>query len=129
MFRTYNVLKVEDIYNYKLLVRYYNLNHNNVPYQNASLLPKTSIARERYPIRKSSFQPLLHAHECISKTSKYYLPIFLSSIKNNSGNSDKLRNKIKEIDNITLVKLKSVTKRYKINKYAYYCNIRNCYIC
>ena len=129
LFKLYNVLKVEDIYNYRLLVLYYNLKHKNVPYHIASFLPKTSIARERYPIRKSRFQPPLHAHEYISKTCKYRLPVFLNSINNNSGKSDKLKNIIDEIDNITLVKFKSVTKRYMINKYSYYCNIRNCYIC
>ena len=129
LFKLYNVLKVEDIYNYRLLVLYYNLKHKNVPYHIASFLPKTSIARERYPIRKSRFQPPLHAHEYISKTCKYRLPVFLNSINNNSVKSDKLKNIIDEIDNITLVKFKSVTKRYMINKYSYYCNIRNCYIC
>ena len=90
---------------------------------------KPSIAKERYPIRKSRFQLQLHAHEYISKTCKYRLPVFLNSINNNSGNSDKLRNIIDGIDNITLGKFKSVTKRYMINKYSYYCDICNCYIC
>ena len=67
-----------------------------------------------------------HAHEYITKTCKYSLPVFLNSINNNS---DILRNIVDEINNITLVKFKSVTKRYMINKYSYYCNIRNCYIC
>ena len=129
LFKFLNVLKVEDIYNYRLLVLYYNLKHKNVPYHIASFLPKTSIARERYPIRKSRLQPPLHAHEYITKTCKYRLPVFLNSINNNSENSDILRNIIDEINNITLVKFKSVTKRYMINKYSYYCNIRNCYIC
>ena len=57
LFKFYNVLKVEDIYNYRLLALYYILKHKNVPYHIASFLPKTSIARERYPIRKSRFQP------------------------------------------------------------------------
>ena len=52
LFKFYNVLKIEDIYNYRLLALYYNLKHKNVPYHIASFLPKTSIARERYPIRK-----------------------------------------------------------------------------
>ena len=129
LFKFYNVLKVEDIYNYRLLVLYYNLKHKHVPYHIASFLPKSSIARERYPIRISRFQSLLRAHEYIAKTCKYRLPVFLNSINNNYENSDKLRNNIDEIDNITLVKFKSVTKRYMINKYSYYCNIRNCYIC
>ena len=55
LFKFYNVLKVEDIYNYRLLVLYYNLKHKNVPYHIASFLPKSSIARERYPIRNSRF--------------------------------------------------------------------------
>ena len=102
----YNVLKVEDIYNYRLLVFYYNLKHKHFPYHIASLLLKSSIGRERYPIRNSTFQPPLHAHEYIAKTCKYRLPVFLNSINNNTENSDKLRNIIDEIDNITLVKVK-----------------------
>ena len=47
--------------------------------------PKTSIARERYPIRKSRLQPPLNAHEYITKTCKYRLPVFLNSINNCSG--------------------------------------------
>ena len=131
LFKFFNVLKVEDIYNYRLLllVLYYNLKHKNVPYHIASFLLKTSIARERYPIRKSRLQPPLHAHEYITKTCKYRLHDFLNSINNNSKNSEILRNIIDEINNITLVKFKSVTKRYMINKYSYYCNIHNCYIC
>ena len=119
-----------------MLVLYYNLKHKNVPYHTASFMPKSSIARERYPIKKLRlpppyifYIPPLHAHEYISKTCKYCLPVFLNSINNNSENSDKLRNIIDEIDNITLVKSKSVTKRYMIYKYSHYCNIRNCYIC
>ena len=42
IFKLYNVLKVEDIYNYRLLVLYYNLKHNKVPNYITSFL---------YPIR------------------------------------------------------------------------------
>ena len=87
-----------------MLVLYYNLKHKNVPYHIASFLPKSSIVRERYPIKDSKFQPPLHAHEYIAKTCKYRLPVFLNSINNNTENSDKLRNIIDEIDDITLVK-------------------------
>ena len=44
-------------------------------------------------------------------------------------NFDKLKNIINEIDNVTLVKFKSIAKSYMINQYSYYCNISNCYIC
>ena len=123
LFKFYNVLKVEDIYNYRLLVLYYNLKHKNVPFHIASFMPKTSIAKERYPIRQPRLQPPLRAHEFISKTCKYRLPVFLNSISNNSDNSenfDYLRKIINEINNVTLVKFKSVTKSYMINQYSYY---------
>ena len=129
LFKFYNVLKVEDIYNYRLLILYYNLKHKNVPFHIASFMPKTSIAKERYPIRQPRLQPPLRAHEFISKTCKYRLPVFLNSISNNSENFDNLRKIINEIDNVTLVKFKSVTRNYMINQYSYYCNIPNCYIC
>ena len=87
LFKFYNVLKVEDIYNYRLLVLYYNLKHKDVPYHIASFLPKSFIARKRYPIRNSRFQPPLQAHEYIAKTCKYRLPVFLNLINNNSEKS------------------------------------------
>ena len=90
LFKLYNVLNVEDIYNYRLL--YYNLKHNKVPNYITSFLPNTSIARERYPIRQPRYQPPLHAHEHISKICKCRLPVFLNSINNNSHDFDKLSN-------------------------------------
>ena len=118
-----------------MLVLYYNLKHNKVPNYITSFLPNTSSARERYPIRQPRYQPPLHAwlivtvHEYVSKTCKYRLPVFLNSINNNSHDFDKLSNTIDGINNITLVKFKNVIKGYMINKYSYYCNIPNCYIC
>ena len=50
LFKLYNVLKVEDIYNYRLLVLYYNIKHNKVPNYITSFLPNTSI-RIRIRIR------------------------------------------------------------------------------
>ena len=92
-------------------------------------MPKTSIAKERYPIRQPRLQPPLREHEFMSKTCKYCLPVFHNSVSNNSENFDNLRKIINEIDNVTLVKFKSVTKSYMINQYSYYCNIPSCYIC
>ena len=92
LFKLYNVLKVENIYNYRLLVLYYNLKHNKVPNYITSFLPNTFIARERYPIRQPRYPPPLHAHEYISKTCKCRLPVFLNLINNNSHDFDKLSN-------------------------------------
>ena len=106
LFKLYNVLKVEDIYNYRLLVLYYNLRHNKVPKYITSFLPNTSIAKERYLVRQPRYQPPLHADEFISKTCKCRLPVFLNSINNNFHDFDKLSNTIDETNNITIDKFK-----------------------
>ena len=93
-----------------MLVLYYNLKHKNVPFHIASFMPKTSIAKERYPIRQPRLQLPLRAHEFISKTCKYRLPVFLNSISNNSENFDNLRKIINEIDMLHLLNLKALLK-------------------
>ena len=85
-----------------MLVLYYNLKHKNVTSHIASFMPKTSIAKERFPIRQPRLQPPLRAHEFISKTCKYRLPVFLNSISNNSENFDNLRKIIKSMEMIML---------------------------
>ena len=74
-----------------MLVLYYNLKHKNVPFHSASFMPKTSIAKTRYPTRQPRLQPPYRAHEFISKTCKYRLPVFLNSKSNNSEKVDNLR--------------------------------------
>ena len=129
LFKIYKILKLEDVYNYRLLVFYYNLKNNKVPYYLTSFLPPTSIARERYPIRNPRLQPPICSHEYISKTCKYRLPVLLNSINSNSVISAKLNEAIANVDHISLLKFKSVIKSYMIDVYSYYCNIPNCYIC
>ena len=65
LFKIYNILKLEDIYNYRMLVFYYNLKNNKVPSYLTSFLPNTSIARERYPIRNPRLQPPICSYEYI----------------------------------------------------------------
>ena len=129
LFKIYNILKLEDIYNYKMLVFYYNLKNNKVPSYLTSFLPNTSIARERYPIGNPRLQPPICSHEYISKTCKYRLPVLLNSINNNSVVAAKINEAIANIHKITLLKFKSVIKSYMIDLYSYYCNIPNCYVC
>ena len=129
LFKIYKILKLEDVYNYRLLVFYYNLKNNKVPYYLTSFLSTTSIARERYLIRNPRLQPPIYSHEYISKTCKYRLPVLLNSINNNSVISAKLNEAIANVENISLLKFKSVIKSCMIDVYSYYCNIPNSYIC
>ena len=129
LFKIYNILKLEDVYNYRMLVFYYNLKNNKVPSYLTSFPPNTSTARERYPIRYPRLQPPICSHEYISKTCKYRLPVLLNSINNNYVVAVKTNEAIANIHNITLLKFKSVIKSYMIDLYSYYCNIHNCYVC
>ena len=112
-----------------MLVFYYNLKNNKVPSYLTLFLPNTSIARERYPIRNPRLQPPICSHEYISKTCKCRLPVLLNSIKNNSVVAAKINEAIANVENISLLKFKSVIKSYMIDLHSYYCNIPNCYVC
>ena len=60
LFKIFNILKLKDIFNYRLLTFYYNLRHNKVPHYIAAFLPNTSIAINRYPIKRARLQPPLY---------------------------------------------------------------------
>ena len=126
LFKIYKLLKIDDIYNCRLLVLYYNLVHNKVPQYLSSFLPNTSLATNRYPIRHPRLQPPFHSHAFISQTCKYNLPVLLNSINNQS---DELTVIVRNVDNTSLSGFKKATKSYLLSKYSYECSIPNCYIC
>ena len=57
LFKIYKLLKIDDIYNCRLLVLYYNLLHNKVLQYLSPFLSNTSLATNRYPIRHPRLQP------------------------------------------------------------------------
>ena len=109
-----------------MLVPYHYLMHKKVPQYLSSLLPNTSVAINRYPIRHPRLKPLFHTYAYISQTSKYELPILLNSI---NLQSDELTSTIRNGDKISLSELKKTSKSYMFNTYTYDCIILNCYVC
>ena len=126
LFKIFNILKLNDIFNYRLLTFYYNLRHNKVPHYIATFLPNTSIAINRYPIRKARLQPPLYVHEYIPKTCKHKLPVYLNSINSNNNELSRI---ILITDKISLPTFKNRIKMCLLESYSYYCDIPNCYIC
>ena len=121
LFKIDKLLQMEDIYNCRLLVLYYNV------------LPNTSLATNRHPIKHPRLQPTFHTHTFISQTCKYNLPVLLNSINNQS---DELTVIIRIVDIIIIIfnSLDNTfrigkTKSYMLSKYLYQCSIPNCYIC
>ena len=108
LFKIFNILKLKDIFNYRLLTFYYNLRHNKVPHYIATFLPNTSIAINQYPIRKARLQPPLYVHEYIAKTCKHKLPVYLNSINSNNNELSRI---ISITDKILLSSFKKGLKR------------------
>ena len=77
---------------------------------------------------KSKITTPIFSDDYISKTRKYRLPALLNLIKNNSENSAKIKEDITNVENLTLLKFKSIIHSHMIEMYSYYCNILNCYI-
>ena len=122
----FNILKLKDIFNYRLLTFYYNLRHNKVPHYIETFLSNTSITINRYPIRNARLQPPLYVLEYIPKTCKHKLPVYLNSINSNNNELSRI---ISITDQISLSSIKNRIKMCLLESYSYYCDILNCYIC
>ena len=107
LFKIYKLLKIDDIYNCRLLVLYYNLVHNKLPQYLSTFLPNTSLATNRYPIRHQRLQPPFHSHAFISQTCKYNLSVLLKSINNQSGEITVI---VRNVDNTSLSEFKKNNK-------------------
>ena len=112
LFKIYKLLKIDGIYNCRLLVLYYNLLHNKVPQYLSSFLPNTSLATNRYPIRPPILQLPFHSHAFISQTCKYNLLVLLNFISNQS---DELTVIVRNADNTPLSGYKKATKCYLLS--------------
>ena len=75
LFKIYKLLKIDDIYNCRLLVLYYFLVYNKVPQYLSTFLPNTSLATIRYPTRYPRLEPPTHSHVYILQTCKYNLTV------------------------------------------------------
>ena len=126
LFKIYKFLKIEDIYNCRLLVLYHKLMHKKFPQYLSSFLQNTSVAITRYPIRHPRLQPPFHTNAYISQTSKYKLSVLLNSI---NKQSDDLTSIIRNVDNISLSEFKKTSKSYMLNTYSYACIVSNCSVC
>ena len=63
LFKLYDILKVNDIYKYKLLILYYNEKKSNIPIYIFKFLTDLSQVASKYEIRNPRLQPPIHIHE------------------------------------------------------------------
>ena len=129
LFKFYDILKVNDIYKYKLLILYYNIKRLNVPVYLSKFLPDVSHGARNYEIRNPRLQPPVHIHEYITGTCRYQLTVLLNEINSIVEPLDPLKSVVNNVQNVTLLGLKRTIKSYLLQKYSYYCVIPNCYVC
>ena len=129
LFKFYDILKVNDIYKYKLLTLYYNMKRLNVPVYLSKFLPDVSHGARNYEIRNPRLQPPVHIHEYITGTCRYQLTVLLNEISSIVEPLDPLKSVVNNVQNVTLLGLKRTIKSYLLQKYSYYCVIPNCYVC
>ena len=125
-FKLYNLLKIEDIYKFRLLVLYHNISHLKTPQYLDIFLPNTSQGNIHYAMRNPRLQLPVHFHEFIKTTCRYQLPTLLNNL---NSESEILKHVIANIETTTLLGLKRIMKNYFLDKYSYFCHIPDCYIC
>ena len=72
-FKLNNLLKIEDIYKFRLLVLYHNITHLKTSQYLEICLPNTSQGNIHYAMRNPRLQLLVHFHEFIKTTCRYQL--------------------------------------------------------
>ena len=131
LFKIHNVLKVDDIYQQRLLVFYYNVVNNIISANFNDFLPVLSVGSHSYPIRNPQRQLPKHSHEYIKLSCRYQLTILSNEIFSITG---KYYNTIiaeifGNVRHIPVVSFKRYIKTYFLKKYSYLCHVDNCYMC
>ena len=84
LFKLYNLLKVEDIYKFCLLVFYHNLIYDKAKQHLQNFMPSNSRGLDYYPIRNPRWKPPMHFHTFITGTCRYQLPMIFNDLNSNS---------------------------------------------
>ena len=82
LFKFYNILKVDDIFTYKLLTFYWKAKQAQLPKYLSKFLPELSEGANKYAIRHPRLQPPVHKHEYIKGTCRYQLAMPYKIIEN-----------------------------------------------
>ena len=112
LFKIYNVLKVTDIYQQRLLIFYYKILNMVISANFNNFIPTFSEGMNTYPIRNPQRQIPKHSHEYIKQTCRYQITIVINEIYSNSGkyHNTVIFNTIENAANIPLASFKKNNK-------------------
>ena len=121
LFKSLNILKVNDIFNLSQLKFYYNLSNNKLPFyfQQLHLIHINEI-HGHYTRGSNTIQPPRIRHEFAKKCLRYSLPILISTTTESI---------LSKVYTHSFSGFSSYVKHDFIKNYIELCNIQNCYIC
>ena len=117
LFKFYNILKVDDIFTYKLLTFYCKAKQAQLPKYLSKFLPELSEGANKYAIRNLRLQPPFHKHEYIKGTCRYQLAILLNEISLSDNFLGQLKIVITNVQIMTLFGLKRIVKPCLVQNY------------
>ena len=106
LFKFYNILKVDDIFTYKLLTFYWKAKQAQLLKYLSKFLPELSEGANKYAIRHPKLQPPVHKHEHIKGTCRYQLAMLLNEISVSNNSLDQLKIVTTNVQIMTLFRLK-----------------------
>ena len=108
LFKFYNILKVDDIFTYKLLTFYWKAKQAQLPKYLSKFLPELSEGANKYAIRHPRLQLPVHKHEYIKGTCRYQLAMLLNEISLSDNSLGQLKIVITNVQIMTLFGLKRI---------------------
>ena len=108
LFKFYNILKVDDIFTYKVLTFYWKAKQAQLPKYLSKFLPELSEGTNKYAIRHPRLQLPVHKHEYIKGTCRYQLAMLLNEISLSDNSLGQLKIVTTNVQIITLFGLKRI---------------------
>ena len=126
LFKTFNLLKFNDIYTLTLMKFFYKLSNDSLPAYFASYKILIQPLATRYPLRRPIYETFKVRHEYARICIKYQLLDFLNKLS--ETNSEFLDTILENVHLQPYIGYRLITN-HLVSLYRYECCIINCYVC
>ena len=127
LFKTFNLLKFNDIYTLKLMKFFYEFSNDSLPAYFALYKTLIQPLTTRYPLKRLIYETFKVRHEYARICIKYQLLDFLNKLS--ETNSEFLDTILKNVHLQPFIDYSRLITNYLVSLYRYECCIINCYVC
>ena len=120
LFRSLNLLKVNDIFQAKCVSFFYKYENNNLPSYFNNMFKHTTLTHSHNTRNRDQPIYLIPNNQFTKKSIRYFIPNLISELPT------EIKSKI---NTHALFSIKQRVKSYFIGKYKSHCTKRNCYVC